>query len=97
MEVATTVERSMVFINQHLLTLILFFPVLAAVVVLCLPKDALKTIRWMAFGLSLVPLFLTIILWAQFKTGQAGFQFQEQVNWYEAIHSTFHIGVDGLS
>ena len=85
------------FINQHLLTLILFFPVLAAVVVLCLPKDVLKAIRWTAFGLSLVPFLLTIVLWAQFKAGQAGFQFQEQAAWYAAIHSTFHIGVDGLS
>ena len=87
----------MAFINQHLLTLILFFPVLAAVVVLCLPKEALKAIRWTAFGLSLMPFLLTIVLWAQFQTGQAGFQFQEQASWYAAIHSTFHIGVDGLS
>jgi NADH-quinone oxidoreductase subunit M len=87
----------MAFINQHLLTLILFFPVLAAVVVLCLPKDNLKAIRWTAFSLSLVPLVLTITLWAQFKAGQPGFQFQEQYNWYAAIHSTLHLGVDGLS
>ena len=85
------------FLSQHLLTLILFFPVLAAVVVLCLPKEALKAIRWTAFGLSLVPFLLTIVLWAQFKAGQAGFQFQEQASWYAAIHSTFHVGVDGLS
>jgi len=87
----------MEFIILHLLTIILFFPVLAAVVVLCLPKDALKVIRWTAFGLSLVPFLFTIILWTQFKSGQAGFQFQEQATWYAAIHSTFHVGVDGLS
>ena len=85
------------FILQHLLTLILFFPILAAVVVLCLPKDNLKAIRWTTFSLSLVPLLLTIILWAQFKAGQAGYQFEEQYHWYAAIHSTLHLGVDGLS
>jgi NADH-quinone oxidoreductase subunit M len=87
----------MAFIIQHILTLILFFPVLAAVVVLCLPRDNLKAIRWTAFGLSLVPFLLTILLWAQFNAGQVGFQFQEQATWYAAIHSTFHVGVDGLS
>jgi NADH-quinone oxidoreductase subunit M len=87
----------MAFFNQHLLTFILFFPSLAAVAVLCLPKGNLKGIRWTAFGLSLVPFILTIILWAKFKPGEAGFQFQEQAAWYTAIHSTFHIGVDGLS
>ena len=87
----------MAFINLHLLTLILFFPALAAVIILCLPKEGLKAIRWTAFGLSLVPFLLTILLWVEFKAGQAGFQFQEQAIWYAAIHSTFHVGVDGLS
>ncbi len=87
----------MEFILDHILTLILFFPVLAAVVVLCLPKDNLKAIRWTAFGASLVPFALTVILWMQFKSGQPGFQFQEQYTWYAALHSTFHVGVDGLS
>jgi NADH-quinone oxidoreductase subunit M len=87
----------MEFLSSHLLTLILFFPVLAAVVVLCLPKDNLKAIRWTALGGSLVPFALTVLLWIQFKSGQPGFQFQEQYTWYAALHSTFHIGMDGLS
>ena len=87
----------MEFITQHLLTLILFFPVLAAVIVLLLPKNNLKAIRWTALGFSLVPFLLTVFLWAQFKSGQPGFQFEEQYTWYAAIHSTFHLGVDGLS
>ncbi len=87
----------MAFINQHLLTLILFFPVLAAAVVLCLPNHNLKVIRWTALGFSIVPFLMTIVLWAQFKAGQPGFQFQEQASWYAAIYSTFHVGVDGLS
>ncbi len=87
----------MAFINQHLLSLILFIPILAAVVVLCLPEERLKAIRWTAFGLSLVPFVLTILMWAQFNPGQAGYQFSEQYGWYAAIHSTLHLGVDGLS
>lgn len=85
------------FILDHILTLILFFPVLAAVVVLCLPGNKLKAIRWTAFGASLVPFLLTVILWTQFKSNQPGFQFQEQYTWYAALHSTLHLGVDGLS
>ncbi|MCX6035548.1 MAG: proton-conducting transporter membrane subunit [Chloroflexi bacterium] len=87
----------MEFLSSHLLTLILFFPVLAALVVLCLPTDNLKAIRWTAFGASLVPFALTVLLWTQFKSGQPGFQFQEQYAWYAAIHSSLHLGVDGLS
>ena len=87
----------MEFLGSHLLSIILFFPVLAALVVFCLPKDNLKTLRWVAFGMSLVPFILTLVLWTQFKPGQQGFQFQEQYIWYSALHSTFHIGVDGIS
>ena len=87
----------MQFINQHLLILILFFPVLTAGVMLLLPKNHLKAIRWTAIGGSLVPFLLTIYLWANFSTSQLGYQFDEQLNWYAAINSTFHLGVDGLS
>lgn len=87
----------MEFISSHLLSFILFFPVLAAIVVLWIPKEKLKTIRWTAFGMSLVPFILTVYLWTQFKSGQAGFQFQEQYSWYAALHSSLHVGVDGLS
>jgi len=87
----------MEFLSSHLLSLILFFPLLAAMVVVCLPKDNLKAIRWTAFGAGLVPFALTVFLWTQFKSGQPGFQFQEQYSWYAALHSTFHLGVDGLS
>ena len=87
----------MEFINTHLLSTILFFPVLAALVMAFLPKDEHKLLRWTAFLASLVPFILTLVLWSRFDPNVAGFQFEEQYVWYEAIHSTFHIGVDGLS
>lgn len=85
------------FINQHLLTLILFFPVLAAIVVLVLPKARLHLIRWTAFLLSLVPFALSIYLWALFDPNQPGFQFEEKYVWYAALNSSLHLGVDGIS
>ena len=85
------------FIRTHLLTTILFFPVISALVILFLPSDQVKLIRWGALLATLVPLGLTIIMWTRFDTTAPGFQYQEQYPWYEAIHSTFHIGIDGLS
>jgi NADH-quinone oxidoreductase subunit M len=85
------------FISTHLLTTILFFPVLAALVILFIPNDQTKAIRWTAFLASLVPLGLSIWLWTIFNPNMAGFQFEEQYAWYEVVNSTFHLGVDGLS
>ncbi len=85
------------WISDHLLTLILFFPALSGVVLLLLPRENLKAVRWTALGTSLVPLGFSILLWARFQSGTPGYQFLEQYSWYPAIHSSLHLGVDGLS
>ena len=85
------------FIVNNLLTLILFSPILVAVLLVLLPSNETRLIRWAAFVGSLLPLALSLVLWFQFNPGQTGFQFQEQAMWYEAIGSSYHVGVDGLS
>lgn len=85
------------FIDTHLLSLILFFPAIAAIVMLFLPKDEIRLLRWFALGASLVPFFLSLVAWFRFQPSQPGFQFEESYTWYEAIGSSLHLGVDGLS
>jgi NADH-quinone oxidoreductase subunit M len=85
------------FLYNHLLSLILFVPTIAALVMLFLPSGETKLLRWFAFSASLIPFVLTLILWGKFDPNTTGFQFQEQYVWYEAIHSTLHLGVDGIS
>jgi len=85
------------FLNTHLLSLILFVPTIAALVILFLPSGETKLLRWFAFSASLIPFVLTLVLWSRFDPNKTGFQFQEQYMWYEAIHSTLHLGVDGIS
>jgi NADH-quinone oxidoreductase subunit M len=87
----------MEFMNSHLLSLILFIPAFAALVIFFLPKDEAKLIRWTALLASLIPFALSIVLWTNFKSDVAGYQFEEQYPWYAAINSTLHLGVDGLS
>jgi len=85
------------FLNSHLLSLILFIPAMSALVMLFLPKDEAKLLRWFAFVATLIPFALSVYLWTQFKSDAVGFQFQEQYTWYAAIGSSLHLGVDGLS
>jgi NADH-quinone oxidoreductase subunit M len=84
-------------IANRLLTLILFSPTILAGVLLILPAGEKKLIRWVAFVGSLVPLAFSITLWLRFNSALPGFQFEEQFIWYQAINSTYHLGVDGLS
>ena len=85
------------FIDAHLLSLILLVPAISAVIILFLPDGEHKLIRWFAFGASLIPFVLSLVAWGSFKADQPGFQFEETYVWYQAIGSSFHLGVDGLS
>ncbi len=86
------------FLFDHLLSIILFFPAVAAVLVIFLPNGEDKLARWVAFIASLVPFALTLVLWSNFDATTAGtFQFEESYVWYAIINSNFHIGVDGIS
>ncbi|HEY5984519.1 MAG TPA: NADH-quinone oxidoreductase subunit M [Anaerolineales bacterium] len=87
----------MLFIDTHLLSLILFIPAVAAVVLWLLPNGSLRFFRWWALIASLIPLVLTVYLWMGFNPNAAGYQFEEQYVWYQAIGSSLHLGVDGLS
>ncbi|MEP6896126.1 MAG: NADH-quinone oxidoreductase subunit M, partial [Chloroflexota bacterium] len=85
------------FISTHLLSLILFLPAIAGLVMLFLPNDEPRLFRWFAFGASLIPLALSLMVWFRFKADLSGFQFEETYAWYTALNSSLHLGVDGLS
>ncbi|GAB4451592.1 MAG: NADH-quinone oxidoreductase subunit M [Anaerolineales bacterium] len=85
------------FISTHLLSTILFFPAIAALVMLFLPKEETKLHKWYALTASLVPFVLSLVVWFNFDPSKPGYQFEEMYTWYAAIGSSLHLGVDGLS
>src|SRR5512143_3644826 len=87
----------MEFLLNNILTLILFTPVLAAIILFLLPDEQDDLMRWTAFVLSFIPLILTLVLWFKFDPNQPGFQFEQKVLWYSALNSSYHVGVDGIS
>ena len=90
----------MEFINNHLLTLILFLPAVSALLLLLLPARNLRLLRWVTFVASLLPFVLTLVAWFRFNPvvdPANPFQFEELFAWYPAIGSSYHLGVDGIS
>jgi NADH-quinone oxidoreductase subunit M len=85
------------FLQEHLLTLILFTPTLAAILVTLLPSSRVRLIRWAAFLASLIPLAFSVWLWLAYDATAPGYQFIEKATWYETIGSSYHLGVDGIS
>ncbi len=87
----------MELVTNNLLTLILFLPAVTALVLALIPGKNEKLIRWLALAGSLVPFALSVVLWTQFNAAEPGFQFQVKLDWYEAINSSYHLGIDGIS
>ncbi len=87
----------MEFVNDHLLTLILFSPAILAGVMVFFPSGEVGLLRWTAFIGSLVTLGLSVLLWYGYDPQQAGFQFVERAIWYPTINSSYHVGIDGIS
>ena len=88
--------------QNHILSIILFTPLLGAFVLLFVPKEKKDAIRWIAnffaLGGFLISLPLVPMFWAQINSPDR-FKFVEGVpnNWIPSIGAGYVIGIDGIS
>ena len=90
----------MEFLQENLLSVIIFWPLVAALFIFLLPDDEESLIRRLSFVLSLVPLALTLFLWFDWAANYRalpGFHFETILPWFPAIGSSYHVGIDGIS
>jgi NADH-quinone oxidoreductase subunit M len=87
--------------QNHILTIILFTPLLGALVLLFIPKESKNTIRYVAnlFALAGFLVSLPLIPWFWQQRFEPGFKFLEGSpnNWIPSIGSGFQLGIDGIS
>ncbi len=86
--------------TSHLLSVIVFLPLLGALLVLLVPNRDEKgaaMVRQLGLVVSLVVFFVTLLLWGKFDASSADFQFVEQASWIPAFGIDYHLGVDGIS
>jgi NADH-quinone oxidoreductase subunit M len=83
--------------NDHLLSILIWLPIVGGFVVLGLGNDRAAAARWASLAISLVTLAFSIPLFAWFNTQTAEMQFVEHTPWIPSIHADFNIGVDGIS
>ncbi|TFG98259.1 MAG: NADH-quinone oxidoreductase subunit M [Calditrichales bacterium] len=86
-----------------LLSLVIFIPIIGAMIILFLPKKNLSMIKWVSAVITFIPLVLTTYMWMQYNYSMTGinneaqFQFVEHTSWISAFNIEYFIGVDGLS
>ena len=82
------------------LTLIIFLPVVGAIIIALIPGMAPKIIRRIAAVFTFIPFALSIYLFVIFdrSLGAIGaIQFEENLPWIAPLNANYHLGVDGLS
>jgi NADH-quinone oxidoreductase subunit M len=79
------------------LTWIIFLPAVGAILIAFLPGLSSRLIKRLAAVFTLVPLALSVFLFASFDSSLATIQFEEKLSWIPAINAYYHLGVDGLS
>ncbi|HEX2177040.1 MAG TPA: NADH-quinone oxidoreductase subunit M [Nocardioidaceae bacterium] len=81
-----------------MLSLIVFLPLVAALVLVGLPRVPDATARWAWVGVCAVDLALVAAVWLRYETPPDGaLAFEEQAAWIPGVNSSYHLGVDGLS
>jgi NADH-quinone oxidoreductase subunit M len=80
-----------------LLSLVVFTPLVFAVLLALLPREPVASVRRAAFVFALVPFALSLVVLARFHAGDPGFQLAERAAWIPAWGIAYRLGVDGVS
>jgi NADH-quinone oxidoreductase subunit M len=81
--------------SAPLLSIVMFLPLVGAVIIGCLNAEAKDNARWVALWTTTVTFLVSLIVWFNFDSSTASFQFVEQRSWLDLFK--FKLGVDGIS
>src|ERR1700747_3312787 len=85
------------FLAHHILSLVLFTPLVGALLLLFIPRerDNSTKIAGKLFGALGFLVSLPLLRW--FKPEWGGFTFEEAADWIPSIGAKYHLGIDGIS
>ncbi|MBF0319442.1 MAG: NADH-quinone oxidoreductase subunit M [Nitrospirae bacterium] len=83
--------------DSYVLTVAIFLPVLAALLMLLINKNRHSTIKWTALAASIANFIGVIPLFTDFDKTTAKMQFVAQYQWIRAWNINYYVGVDGIS
>ena len=87
--------------SNHILSIVLFTPLVGAILLLFVPRENKQAIRVIAnvFALAGFLISLPLIPWFWAVKSQPGFKFIEGVanNWIPSIGAGYYLGIDGIS
>ena len=82
---------------DHLLSWMIFFPLIGAGLILLVPKRYPTLMKLIAVAATIPPLWWAANLYVQFDRWSTGFQYVEKVSWIRAFNINYSLGIDGIS
>jgi len=83
--------------NFPILSIIVFTPMAAGLLLFLLPARRHGLIRGVALAAAILALALSIWAYIAYDQTVGGYQFQEQATWIPQLGISYHVGVDGMS
>jgi NADH-quinone oxidoreductase subunit M len=81
---------------DHILTLLLAVPAVGLLPLYVFRSDP-RAVKQVAVVTTFVELVLSLVMLAQFRVGEAGFQLVDEVAWLPSLGIRYIVGVDGIS
>jgi NADH-quinone oxidoreductase subunit M len=89
----------MQFFHDHILSIILFTPLVGMVPLFLVPGENKQVVRWWGNIVFFVGLLvsLPLVFWFPREAPDQQFKFVEQHTWIPSIGAQYHLGIDGIS
>jgi NADH-quinone oxidoreductase subunit M len=80
-----------------ILSIITFLPLVGAIVIGFMPREAVRPIRMVALATALVTFVISLIMLVGYPITHPGFYYTETLDWIPQFGVQYKVGVDGLS
>ena len=87
----------MTFSTFPILSVIVFTPIIAGMLILLFPAERKNEVRVTALAAATFALLLSVWVYFTYDSAAAGYQFQEAYSWLPSLGIGYHVGVDGMS
>jgi len=82
---------------MSILTYILGLPLLAALVLVFVPRNFRVVMRGVAVLATGISALLALAMFLRFDLAASGFQFVQKIPWVAGLGISYHVGVDGIN
>lgn len=79
------------------LTLLVFFPLLGAVLLLFIPDKQVESIKGVSLIIAFVTFLISVGIYASWDVNASGMQFAVAVPWISSMGIDYRLGIDGIS